>query len=82
VEALGQNMLMMLVFVAMLALTLLLPVAIGGGVFLLLHGVVSGWAAIPATILVLGIIGFEAALLVDWLGGVFERTDPAAAGIG
>ncbi|MBA3761104.1 MAG: hypothetical protein H0X07_11300 [Gemmatimonadales bacterium] len=81
VEALGQNMLMMVVFVAMLAVTLLLPVAIGGGAFLLLRGVVNGWAAIPAAILVLGIMAFEAALLVDWLGGVFERTDPAAAGI-
>ena len=39
VEALGQNMLMMVVFVALLAVTLLLPVAIGGGGFLLLHGV-------------------------------------------
>jgi len=82
VEALGQNMLMMVVFVAMLAVTLLLPVAIGGGAFLLLRGVVNGWAAIPAAILVLGIMAFEAAVLVDWLGGVFERTDPAAAGIG
>jgi len=82
VEALGQNMLMMLVYVAMLAVTLLLPVAIGGGVFLLLHAAVNGWAAIPAIVLMLGIIAFEAALLVDWLGGVFERTDPAAAGIG
>lgn len=81
VEALGQNMLMMVVFVAMLAVTLLLPVAIGGGAFLLLRGVVNGWAAIPAAILGLGIMAFEAALLVDWLGGVFERTDPAAAGI-
>ena len=82
VEALGQNMLMMLVFVALLGVTLLPPVAIGGGVFLLLHGIVSRWAAIPATTLVLGIMAFEAALLVNWLGGVFERTDPAAAGIG
>jgi len=81
VEALGQNMLMMVVFVAMLAFTLLLPVAIGGGVFLLLHGIVDGWAALPAAILALGIMAFEAGLLVDWLGGVFERTDPAAAGI-
>ncbi|MEO7137271.1 MAG: hypothetical protein ABI037_06125, partial [Gemmatimonadales bacterium] len=82
VEALGQNMLMMVVFVAMLAITLLLPVAIGGGAFLLLHGAFDAWAALPAAILALGIMAFEAALLVDWLGGVFERTDPAAVGIG
>ena len=82
VEALGQNMLMMVVFVALLAVTLLLPLAIGGGAFLLLHRAISGWAALPATVLVLGIMAFEAALLVEWLGRLFERTDPAAAGIG
>jgi len=82
VEALGQNMLMMVVFVALLAVTLLLPVAIGGGAFLLLHRAIDGWAALPATVLVLGIIAFEAALLVEWLGRLFERTDPVAAGIG
>jgi hypothetical protein len=82
VEALGQNMLMMVVFVAMLAVTLLLPVTIGGGAFLLLRGAIDTWAAVPATVLVLGIIAFEAALLVEWLGRLFERTDPAEAGIG
>jgi ABC-2 type transport system permease protein len=82
VEALGQNMLMMVVFVALLAVTLLLPVAIGGGAFLLLHRAINGWAALPATVLVLGTMAFEAALLVEWLGRLFERTDPAAAGIG
>ena len=82
VEALGQNMLMMVVFIALLAVTLLLPVAIGGGAFLLLHRAINAWAVLPATILVLGTIAFEAALLVDWLGGLFERTDPASAGIG
>ena len=82
VEALGQNMLMMVVFVALLAVTLLLPVAIGGGAFLLLHRAINGWAALPATVLALGTMAFEAALLVDWLGRLFERTDPATAGIG
>jgi ABC-2 type transport system permease protein len=82
VEALGQNMLMMVVFVALLAVTLLLPVAIGGGAFLLLHRAIDGWAALPATVLVLATMAFEAALLVEWLGRLFERTDPASAGIG
>lgn len=82
VEALGQNMLMMIVFVALLAVTLLLPVTIGGGAYLLLHRTLNAWAALPAAILVLGIMAFEAALLVDWLGRLFERTDPAAVGIG
>jgi hypothetical protein len=75
-------MLMMVVFVALLAVTLVLPVSIGGGAFLLLQGAIRGWAAFPAALLVLGTMAFEAALLVDWLGRLFERTDPAAAGIG
>lgn len=82
VEALGQNMLMMVVFVALLGGTLLLPVVIGGGAFLLLRPAVNDWAALPATVLVLGTIAFESALLVEWLGRLFERTDPATAGIG
>jgi hypothetical protein len=81
VEALGQNLLMMIAFLALLSLTLVLPVAIGGGTFLLLRGLLEAWAVIPAAMAALGIMGFEAALMVDWLGGVFERTDPAAVGI-
>jgi hypothetical protein len=81
VEALGQNLLMMIAFVALLSLALVLPVAIAGGTFLLLRGLLENWAAVPAAVLALGIIGFEAALIVEWLGGIFERTDPATAGI-
>jgi hypothetical protein len=74
-------MLMMVMFLALLGVTLLLPAAIGGGTFLLLHGAINNWAALPAVALVLGTIAFEAALLVEWLGRLFERTDPASAGI-
>jgi ABC-2 type transport system permease protein len=82
VEALGQNLLMMVAFMGLLGLTLALPVALGGGSFLLLRPQLGGWAAPPATVLALGTIAFEAALIVEWLGGIFERTDPAGAGIG
>jgi hypothetical protein len=81
VEALGQNLLMMIAFVGLLSVTLVLPVALGGGSYLLLRGVVGDWALVPAMILIVGTIAFEAALMVEWLGGIFERTDPAAAGI-
>ena len=81
VEALGQNLLMMVVFVSLLSLMLLLPVVLGGGAFLLLRPVINEWAALAATVLILGTIAYEAALFVDWLGRVFERTDPAAVGI-
>jgi hypothetical protein len=82
VEALGQNLLMMVAFVTLLALTLALPVTLAGGSFLLLRPLLGGWATLPATVLALGTMAYEAALIVEWLGGVFERTDPATAGIG
>jgi hypothetical protein len=81
VEVLGQNMLMMIAFVAVLAGTLVLPVIVGGGAFLLFRATLENWAVIPAALVGLGLIGFEAALIVDWLGRIFERTDPASAGI-
>ena len=82
VEALGQNVLMMVVYLALLSALLLLPAAIGAGAFLLLREGIGEWAALPAIVLVLGTMAFEAALLVEWLGRIFERTDPATAGIG
>ncbi|HEX7337764.1 MAG TPA: putative ABC exporter domain-containing protein [Gemmatimonadales bacterium] len=82
VEALGQNFLMMVAFIALLVGVLALPVAISGGAFLLLRRGIDGWAALPAATLAFLVMAYEAALLVGWLGRVFERTDPASAGIG
>jgi ABC-2 type transport system permease protein len=81
VEALGQNLLMIVAFMALLSLTLVLPVAVGGGAFLLLRPGLEAWGLVPGIVLALGVIGFEAALMVDWLGRIFERMDPASAGI-
>jgi ABC-2 type transport system permease protein len=81
VEALGQNLLMMIAFVALLSLVLILPAAVGAGAYLLLRGSLEVWAVMPATALALGTIGIEAMWIVDWLGRIFERTDPAMAGI-
>ncbi len=81
VEALGQNLLMTIAFVALLAVALVVPAAISSGGFLLLRPALDGWAALPATALALGAMAFEAALMVEWLGRIFERTDPTAAGL-
>ncbi|HEX2250094.1 MAG TPA: putative ABC exporter domain-containing protein [Gemmatimonadales bacterium] len=81
VEVLGQNLLMMVAFMALLALLLVLPAIIGGGAYLLLRPTLEGWAVVPASCLFLTVIAFEAAWLVEWLGRVFEQTDPASAGI-
>ena len=81
VEVLGQNILMMIAFVALLAGTLILPVTVSGGAFLLLRAILDSWAIVPAAVLGLGVIGFEATLILEWLGRIFEQTDPATAGI-
>jgi ABC-2 type transport system permease protein len=81
VEALGQNLLMMIAFTAVLVATLILPVAVGGGGFLLLRGPLDNWAGLPGLAVGLVVAGFEAALMVEWLGRLFERIDPAGAGI-
>jgi hypothetical protein len=82
VEALGQNVLMMVVYLGLLSVLLALPLAIGGGTYLLLYAAINEWAVLLATALILGIVAFETALLVEWLGRIFERTDPATAGLG
>jgi ABC-2 type transport system permease protein len=81
VETLGQNLLMVLAFAVLLALTLLLPATLAGGSYLLLRPALDEWALIPAGVLALLAMGFEATWMVEWLGGLFERTDPGAAGI-
>jgi hypothetical protein len=81
VEALGQNMLMIVAYGAMLALALALPGALAAGAFTLLDGALGWWAAAPAAgVLLLGLAG-EAVLMLRWLGRIFEGTDPAGAGI-
>jgi ABC-2 type transport system permease protein len=81
IEALGQNLLMMMTSVTLLALTLVIPAAIAGGAYLLLNPNIGMWGAVPATVLALGAMAFEAALFIEWLGSIFEKTDSAAAGI-
>jgi hypothetical protein len=71
----------MIAFVALLSLTLALPLALGTGAYLLLRSSLEAYAAVPGTVLALGAIAVESMWLLDWLGRIFERTDPASAGI-
>ncbi len=48
VETLGQNLLMVIAFAVLLALTLLIPAALAGGSYLLLRPGIGEWALIPA----------------------------------
>jgi hypothetical protein len=81
VEALGQNMLMIVAYAAVLGLALAAPGALGLLVFTVAREGLGWWALAPG-VATLGLgIAVEAAALLRWLGGVFESTDPAAAEI-
>jgi hypothetical protein len=81
VETLGQNLLMVIAFMVLLALTLVIPATLAGGSYLLVRRGLEEWALIPAGVLALLAMAFEAAWIVEWLGSLFERTDPVTAGI-
>jgi putative ABC exporter len=81
VEALGQNMLIIVAYSALLCVGLALPGMFALLVFALLQHAVGWWSLVPAVAVLLGCVAVEAAALLRWLGGVFESTDPVAAGI-
>jgi ABC-2 type transport system permease protein len=82
VEALGQNFLTMIAFVLLLSVALAVPVALGGGVFLLLRDALGLWALLPAAALADAAILAESLPALRWLGGVLERTEVTEAGLG
>ena len=81
VEALGQNMLVIVAYAALLGVALAMPAALAAGVLTGLEGAMDWWAAGPAAVVLLAGAAVEAMLLLRWLGRIFERTDPAGAGI-
>jgi ABC-2 type transport system permease protein len=76
VEALGQNMLMIVAYGALLAMALAAPAAIAAGLGILLEGILGWWAAVPAALVLLVGIAAESVVLVRRLGRVFERMEP------
>jgi ABC-2 type transport system permease protein len=78
VEALGQNMLMIVAYAALLAMALAAPVAIAAALGILLQGSLGWWAAVPAALVLLVGIAAESVVLVRRLGRVFERMEPVA----
>ncbi len=78
VEALGQNMLMIVAYAALLAMALAAPAAIAAGLGILLEGSLGWWAAVPASLVLLVGIAAESVVLVRRLGRVFERMEPVA----
>jgi len=78
VEALGQNMLMIVAYATLLAMALAAPAALAAGLGILLEGTLGWWAAVPAALLLLAGIAVESTLLVRRLGQVFEQMEPMA----
>jgi ABC-2 type transport system permease protein len=78
VEALGQNMLMIVGYAALLAVSLVGPAGLAAAVLLLLHASLGWWASVPGAVVLLAGIAVEAAFMVRWLGRVFERMEPVA----
>lgn len=81
VEALGQNMLMIVGYGALLGLALVVPGVFGAALYLSLEESLTWWAAVPAAgVMALGAAA-ESVVLLGWLGTAFEHTDPARAEI-
>lgn len=80
IEGLGQNMLTRLISLLLLAVALLAPVALGGGLWFLLRDRFGLWAVLPGATVVAAGVGLEAFLLLDWLGTLFQRMDPSQTG--
>jgi ABC-2 type transport system permease protein len=77
VEALGQNMLVLVGFAAMLGLVLVPPAAAAAGLYLLLERSLGHWALLPALAAAIAIGALEAWIMVRRLGAAFERLDPS-----
>jgi putative ABC exporter len=77
VEALGQNMLVLIGFAALLGLVLVPPAAAAMGIYLLLGSRVGLWILLPAVVAAVAIAALEGWVMVRRLGTAFEGLDPA-----
>jgi ABC-2 type transport system permease protein len=81
VEALGQNMLMIVGYSALLAVVLAAPGILALAVWWWSREAIGWWSVGPAALVLVTGIALEAAGMLRWLGGVFESTDPTGAEI-
>ncbi len=82
VEALGQNMVLIVAHTGLLGLLIAVPMAAAGGTYLVLEPVIGDWAEFPGAAAAVSILLLEARMIVGWLGGVLEGTDPPAVAPG
>jgi hypothetical protein len=81
-EATGQRILMMAGSLVALVVALV-PATIAGGIAGVgadAVGLSAMWAVALGSLVAAGVVVFEGALAIHFLGGVFDRIDPAAAG--
>lgn len=78
VEALGQNLLATAAFALILAVLFAGPGLAGWLVYTGLAPGAGNWALAPALLFGFVLLAAELALLIRWLGRVFERTDAAS----
>lgn len=81
VEHMGQMMLTVFGTMVLLLLGMLVPGIAGAVAAVVLLGVMGMGAFIVGAAVVAGLVLLEVALLVGWLGAVFDALDPAEAGL-
>lgn len=79
-EAVGQNMITLLGTVLLLALLLAPPLVAAGVVAVLLSGYLAEGAWALAGVAGAVLLALELALIVTWLGRLYDRTDPVDVG--
>ena len=75
IEGMGQHLLTAGISMMLLLLTAIGPIALGGGAVYLLWTQLEWWSLVPGLLLAAAAFGIEAFLLLDWMGGRFERLD-------
>ncbi len=78
VEALGQNMLLIIIHAATLAVLIAVPAASAVGLHALLYPAIGGWADVFGAGLAISLMVLEARVMVKRLGVTVERTDLVA----
>jgi hypothetical protein len=76
VEALGQNMLLIIAHAGALVALMVIPAAAATALYLALRPMVGAWAEIGRATVFIALLALEAWMIVRWLGGVLDRTDP------
>jgi ABC-2 type transport system permease protein len=81
IESIGQNVVTLVGTLLLLLIALVPPLLVGAAGGALLASVSRYAAAAVATLLAAAVILIECLLLLRWLGGLFDRTDPVTAGL-